>query len=130
MRIILLTLAALGISACATLNREVVTDLAPVFGNVEAYEGRMFEGELYAIRHPATGVDLALSPDEGAVHIPVDQWARRRFYDYYQLQTGHSVRIRATIREERIIVTQAGGNGACQTYAGFYLANVQVLGIR
>lgn len=80
--------------------------------------------------HPATGVDLALGPEANATRVRLDRWARDGLYDYYRVQTGHRVRIRATIREERIILTQAGGNGECQEYGEFYLVNVQVLGIR
>jgi len=129
MRITLLTLVAVCLSACTTLGQAPLNDLMPVFQNVGAYEGRTFVGDVYIIRTPARGVSAVRLTPDAETAIPLDSWSRRRLETIYGVQHGQRVRIRAVIREERIIVTQAdAGNAACQIYQGaFYLTRVQVL---
>lgn len=130
MRIIILALTALALSACATGRHAPLSDLAPVFGNERLYHGAVFIGDVYAVRTSARGVyGVTLAPDADIV-IRLDQWASLRMERLYHAQHGQRFRIRAVIREARLVMTQAAAGGECQDprEAGFYLTRVQVLG--
>jgi len=128
-RVAIAALLALCLGACASIGREPITDLTPVFENAAAYDGRTFEGEVHVVRpFPRQGLRVALAPD-AETFIMLDAWSAQRLENYYGLQPGHVIRIRALIREERIVLTQAEA-GQCapmQYAAAFLLEQVQVL---
>ena len=130
MRFALAALLALCLGACASFGRAPIADLTPVFQNARAYDGQVFEGEVVVVSPwPEQRIKVALALD-AETYIPLDDWSARRLQNYYGYRQGHRVRIRAVIREERIVLTQAATPSLCapmQYQAAFYLTQVQVL---
>lgn len=130
MRLALIAILTACLCACASFGRAPVTDLTPVFTSAGAYDGQVFEGEMVVVKpFPRQPLHLATSL-EAESFIRMDAWSAQRLENYRGFSHGHRIRIRAIIREDTIVLTEAAAPGACaplQTMAAFYLEQVQVL---
>ncbi len=130
MRLALIAVLTASLCACASFGRAPITDLTPVFTSAAAYDGRVFEGEMVVVKpFPQQPLHLATSLQADSF-ISMDEWSARRLENYHRFSHGHRIRIRAIIREDTIVLTEAAAPGTCaplQTMAAFYLEQVQVL---
>lgn len=130
MRLALIALLAACLGACASFGRAPVSDLAPAIENARAYDGQVFEGEVYVVTIWGRALPSVATSLDAETYIDLDNWSARRLHNYYGYRHGHRIRIRAIIREERIIVTQAATAGQCAPMhhaATFQLTQVRVL---
>lgn len=123
MRAILAAVLLLGAAACTTLTGGPVNDLAPVYADPMAHNGRTFEGDVYIIADPTDPTIYRLSQtQDGAQWFGLQNGAQQRLQDWYHMNPGHRFNARGLLRP-----TACGEAGTCAAnQPRFTIMNLQI----
>ncbi len=124
MRAALAALLLLCAGACTALTGGNVTDLAPVYADPMAHNGRTFYGEVFIVADRANPEIYRLSQTEdGAQWFGLQSGAQQRLQDWYHMNPGHRFLARGLLRP-----TACGEAGTCDANEPrFTIMNLQIL---
>jgi hypothetical protein len=124
MRVIFAAFVLLCAGACTALTGGNVTDLAPVYANPMAHNGRTFLGEVYiVVDRSDPGIYRLSQTEDGAQWFGLQSGAQQRLQDWYHMRPGHRFLARGLLRP-----TACGEAGTCaETEPRFLIMNLQIL---